>query len=264
MTFEELSKERLTVELNNSDTSVLFTGTRRRSAVNDAAREFAALTECYVRRSTIAVSCNTAEYVLSTISDFARLSDKGYPEYRHTDSNDVVTIASEPDFTRRDELWTNRYSLGWRQSTTPTMMPTAYYIRPDGGRLLIGLQQRPDVGSSEAADLIIPYVARPATMTSTGDVPFTDASSNTRHDLTEYHPALAHYAAYKLLPLIGDMAAANEQLQKFMGYVARYTQNQRPKGGTHVTVARSYYRGSMVRGGAEDSYLDRSETWRWR
>jgi hypothetical protein len=262
--FEDLYKTRLTTELNNSDTVVLYTGTRRREAINDGVREFAALTKCYVQRSTIAVSCNTAEYVLSTIDGFAQISAEGYPEYRHTDSNGVITIVTEPDFKRRDELWSNRYSLGWRQSTTPVTMPTAYYIRKDGGRLILGLRERPDVGSSETADLVVPNVARPPAMTSTGEIPFTDASSNTRHDLTDYHPAFAHYAAYKLLPLIGDTQTANEQLQKFLGYVARYKDDQRPKGGTHVTMARSYYSESMRRGGSEDSALDRSERWRWQ
>lgn len=264
MVFKELYKRRLTIELNNSDTSVLYTSTRRQEGINDGVAEFASLTDCYVRRSTVAVSCNTSEYVLSTISDFARLSEEGYAEYHHTDSNDVLTIHAGPDFERRDELWTNRFDVGWRVSTTPVKLPTAHYLRKDAGRLILGLREKPSVGSSESAKLVFPYVARPAPMTSSGMVPFTDASSNVRHDLTEYHPACVHYAAYKLLPLIGDIQEADRQYQKFLSYVARYKDNNRTRGGKHVTMARSYYRQSMRRGRDSDLSLDRSEQWRWR
>ena len=61
MTFEELTKAELSIALNNSDTSVLFTGARRRQAINDAQEEFADLTECFVKYSTVACSGNTTE-----------------------------------------------------------------------------------------------------------------------------------------------------------------------------------------------------------
>jgi hypothetical protein len=76
-------------------------------------------------------------------------------------------------------------------------------------------------------------------MTSTGDVPFT-VNSTTRFDLTLYHKAFPHYAAYKLLPLIGDDQGSQNQLQKFMGYVTRYLQESRPKGGSIVQLGRNY------------------------
>jgi len=261
--FGALYQSELDLQLNNSDSNTLFTTARRKAAINDAAREFAVLTECYVRRATISVSCNTAEYVLSTISDYARIAKDGLVEYHRTDSNGALTQLAGEDFPRRDELWRNRYEPGWRTSTTPVEHPQGYYLRPDGGRQLLGLSEPPDVGSSETASLIVPYVARPEPMTDSTHVPFTDASGNTRFDLVEYHQALPHYAAHKLLPLIGDAQGAQQQLQAFMGYVARYNQNTRPKGGTHVTVARSYYRESR-RGGFSDAALDRDPRWRWR
>ncbi len=263
MVFEELAKERLTIELNNSDTSVLYTGTRRRQAINDGAREFAALTECYVRYVALSVVHDQSTYTLSTISDFSRLSKEGYVEYWRDDSNVARTIITEPDFTRHDLVWANRYAPNWRNSTTPVQFPTGYYIQKMRGKLRIGLAEPPLLGSSESAYIYTPYVAHAPTMTSTGDIPYTDTSSYSRNDLTEYHAAFPHYAAYKLLPLIGDTNEAKEQLQKFLGYVARYKENDRPAGGTHITVAQSYYKNSMRRGGG-DGALDRSETWRWR
>ncbi len=263
MVFEDLAKERLSIELNNSDTSVLYTGTRRRQAINDAAREFAALTECYVRYFSISVVHDQSTYTLSTISDFARLAKDGYVEYWRDDSNVVRTIVTEPNFSRRDLVWTNRFNADWRNSTTPVLFPPDYHIQKFRGRLRLGLSDPPLLGSSEYAWLYAPYVAHAPTMSSTGDVPYTDTSGNSRDDLTEYHPALPHFAAYKLLPLIGDKNESAEQLQKFLGYVARYKDNDRPKGGTHVTMARSYMRESMRRGGG-DQALDRSDRWRWR
>lgn len=242
MQFDRLTGAALDLELNSNDSNTLYTSTRRQQAVNDAQQEFAALTECYVRRSTISVSCNTAEYVLSTISDFARVAAQGLPEYHHVSSGGRLTQLAGEDFPRRDELFRNRYASGWRASTTPVLAPSGYYLRKEGGRLILGLAEPPRVGSSETAKLLVPYVARPAPMTASTSLPFTDASGNTRSDLEEYHQALPHYAAYRLLPLIGDTDGANAQLNKFLGYVARYTQNERPKGGSYMTTGRDYLR----------------------
>ena len=239
MTFEELSKAELSIALNQTDTSVLFTGARRRQAINDAQEEFADLTECLVKQSTVACSCNVTEYSLVSSTDYLRLAQQGV-EYLHTDSNDYLTQASGDDFPRRDLKWRNVYDPHWRSSTTPVRIPTGYYVREDGAALVIGLNEPPKIGSSETGKLIVPYVARPARLASTGDVPFSS-----RVDLVTYHKALPWYAAYKLLPLTGDDQGSQAALQKFMGYVARYQQNARPKGGQHVTMGRSYFRDSM-------------------
>lgn len=249
--FGDLTGALLDLELNSDDSTILYTSTRRAAAVNAGMAEFASLTECYARRSTIAVSCNTAEYGLSTISDYARLSEKGLPEWHLISSGGTATILAGDDFPRRDELWLNRQSPSWRASTT-VGTPTAYYLRPDGGRLYIGLDVRPDVGSSETAKLVVPYVARPVPMTASTSVPFTDATGATRDDLTEYHQACVHYAAYKLLPLMGDREGAQGQLALFMDYVKRFAQNMRPKGGTHVTLGRDYLREARRRGVDDD------------
>lgn len=240
MNLEQLSKDELSIRLNNSDTSVLFTGARRRQAINDAIEEFADLTECFTKISTVACSCNVTEYTVSS-TDYVRLAKQGV-EYVHTSSGGRITQLSGEDFPRRDLPWRNRYDTAWRESTTPTLTPSGYYLREEGPSVVIGLNEPPRIGSSETAKILAPYVARPVTLTSSGDVPFSS-----RVDLSLYHRALPHYAAYKLLPLVGDQQESQAELQKFLGYVARYQQNARPKGGQHVTVGRSYLRESMRR-----------------
>lgn len=256
MIFEKLYKAELSLQLNHSDTSVLFTSTRRQDAIRQAEEEFNDLTECLTKVSSVACSCNVTEYALTTSTggstNFIRLAKQGV-EYHLTDSNGTLRTVSGDQFPRRDIEWLNRYSPNWRESTTPVEFPPGYYVREDGGQVYIGLITPPDIGSSETGTLVVPFVPQPDVMTSSGAEPFT-VGGTARTDLRIYHKALPHYAAYKLLTLTGDKQEANEQLQKFMGYVQRFTQNQRPKGGTHVTVARSYF-GEARRTGAD---VDRS------
>lgn len=256
MVFEALYSHLLDREINNNSSLAgsPFSSTNRQQAINDAQEEFADLTECYVKTSTVDCSCNTAEYslvssaALTGSTDFVRFAKQGL-EYHHTSSGGRLRTVAGDQFPRRDIDWLNRNEPNWRESTTPVELPTAYYIRADGSTLVLGLKDRPDIGSSETGKVLVPYVARPTPMTSTGEEPFGG-----RLDLRVYHRALPHYAAYKLLPLIGDMQGANDQLQKFMGYVQRFLQDQRPKGGTHVMQTRRYF-GEARRNG---DYADRS------
>ena len=267
--FETLYSEDLNIPLNSSDSNVLFTTARRKSAINNGAEEFADLTECLTRQSTITVSCNTTEYlllssgILGGSTDYTRLSSQGI-EYRvrssgASTSQRWVTWISGEDFPQRPIDWRNRNTPGWRMSTSPST-PSGYYLRADGGNLYLGFDVPPKVGSSQAAELLIPYVARPAQMTSSGDLPFT-VGANTRLDLTLYHKALPHYAAYKLLPLTGDVEGAQSQLQQFMGYVTRYLQSKVPKGGTMVSLATNYLRNARQgrRRGVGDSVVPPSQ-----
>jgi hypothetical protein len=268
-TFETLWKTELTLRLNNSDTSALFTSTVRQDAIREAEEEFADLTECLIRQSTITCSCNTAEYnlnssaVLGGSTDFVRLAKQGV-EYHHQSSHGGSSVrlrtVSGDDFPRRDIEWLNRFQPNWRESTSPVELPTGYYLRADGGTQVLGLVDKPDIGSSEVGKLVIPYVAKPQAMTSSSAEPFTVAGS-VRADLRIYHKALPHYGAYKLLPLVGDMEGANQHLQVFLGYVTRYTQAQRPKGGQHVAVARSYFREARRMGGGGDLSIARDPRW---
>lgn len=260
MIFETLYKSELSVQLNNSDTSVLFTSTRRQVAIRQAEEEFADLTECLIRQSSVPCSCSVTEYallssgILSGSTDYSRLAKQGV-EYLHTDSNGKVTQLAGDDFPERPIQWRNRHEPGWRASTTPVKHPSGYYLRTDGGNVYLGLNEPPSIGSSETAVVRVPYVAQPTPMTSSSAEPFTVGGS-ARTDLRTYHKALPHYAAYKLLPLIGDSQGSEQQLQKFMGYVQRYTQAQRPRGGTHVTTARSYFRDARGRSRVPDRSID--------
>jgi hypothetical protein len=264
MDFARLHGSELNLLLNSDDVSVLYMTALRQQAINDGMAEFASLTDCYVRRSTLAVSCNTTEYVLSTISDFSRISAQGLAEYWHTSSGGFFTQMAGDDFPRRDELWLNRYEPSWRTSTTPIDYPRAHYIRMDGGQTILGLSEPPDVGSSDTVRLIVPYVARPQAMSASTDVPFTDPAGNVRADLTEYHQAFPHYAAYKLLPLSGRVQEAAANLQLFQSYVQRYTGNSKPKGGMHVTFANNYFRNARRTSINYDPSIANDPTWRWR
>lgn len=250
--FEALWRTRLDVELNSASTQ-LFTSTRRQQAINDAQEEFADLTECLIRQSSVTCSCNVTEYqllssgTLGGSTDYVRLAKQGL-EYRRTDSNGNLAVAAGDDFAERPIQWRNRQDVGWRESTTPTSMPTGYYIRPDGGNLYLGLAEPPKVGSSEAAEVRVPYVARPAPMTSSSAEPFT-VNSSVRTDLRTYHQALVHFAAFRLLPLQGKVQEALMQRQLFDSYVVRYQQAQRPKGGQSVMLGRNYLREAQGRSG---------------
>lgn len=250
--FEDLYGRLLDQELHSADSTVLFTSTRRSQAVNDGSLEFAALTECLIRTSTIACSCNTQTYnllssaVMST--DFTRLAARGV-EYHLVSSggsgSNTLTQLSGDGFPRRDIEWLNKYEPGWRTSTTPSM-PTGYYVDEADGKYLIGLDHPPDIGSSETGTLLVPYVARPALMTSSGDVPYTVGSA-VRTDLLPYHQAIVHYAAHQLEKLRGDDQASDRQLAKFQSYVMRFTEKWRKKGQNTVTFVKSYLRSASRR-----------------
>lgn len=260
-TLGQLSKERLSVELNNAST-VLYTSPRRQQAINDAQEEFADLTECLIREADIPCSCNVTEYSLLSITgstDYSRLAPQGV-EYLFTSSNGYVTQLAGDDFPERPIQAQNRFEPGWRASTTPVATPSGWYRRQDGGDLRIGLYEPPKIGSSETGVLKVPYVQRAAPMVSTAALPFT-INSSVRSDLTVYHKALAHRAASILLPLVGDYQGAAAQEQKFQSYVQRYRQEQRPKGGQIVTYARNYL--ADARGNDTDDWR-RVPGWTWR
>lgn len=260
-TFEYLYATALNIELNSADSNTLYTSTRRQQAINDAQEEFADLTECLTRQSSVTVSCNTAEYMLLSSgalggsTDFTRLAVQGV-EYRVRSSGSTWTWKTwigGDNFPQRPIEWRNRADAGWRTSTSP-QDPTGYYLRPDGGNMYIGLDHPPRVGSSQLAELIVPYVARPAPMTNSTNEPFT-VNSSVRNDLRLYHRALPHYAASVLLPLVGDHDGAARQLQTFMGYVTRFLSMARPKGGQAVLLGRNYLRDARRgRGGWRSGY----------
>src|SRR6185503_11225469 len=113
MLFSSLYGARLDEELGTDDSTVLFTTARRKAAINKGMTEFAELTECLIRQSTITLTGGTAEYNLNSSlvipgEDFLRLA-KQQVEFRYIDASSNVTVLSGDNLPRRDLNWQNRY-----------------------------------------------------------------------------------------------------------------------------------------------------------
>ncbi len=252
-TFKQLSKDDLHRELGTNDTQVLFTGARRRHAVNEGLRQFADLTECYTRQSTLACGASTQEFNLNSTDvipggDYLRVASQG-PFFTISDSNGVRQTLTGNQFPQVSVPYLDNAASGWR--STVTAYPTGWYLRSSGGALIFGLDHPLylSTGSTETASLTIPYVANPSSMTSSGQIPFT-LGGLVRTDLVMYHQALVHYAAHDLEKLRKDPEASDRQLKKFLGYVGRYVSAMRPKGNHVVRSAVPYF--SRARGRGRD------------
>lgn len=255
MNFETLYAGQLDYELGGNDSVVLFTTARRKAAINAGLREFSELTECWTRTASITCSNAVATYSLTSTSnipagDFVRLCVDG-PEYQYTDASSNVTYTHGDDLPRRDVEWLNAHESGWRDSTG-AITPQSYYLDQDGGSMSLGLYPPPTISTGTAGVLNVPYVARPSSMTSTSAIPYTDTSGAVRSDLEPYHQALVHYAAHQLEKLRKDTEASDRQLTKFIGYVTRYLQNTRKKGGESLRPARSYFSTARSRSRNDD------------
>jgi len=255
-TFSALYDDALHTELGTNDTSVLFTSARRKHAINEGLRQFADLTECLIRQSTIGTTNGTQEFNLNATAvlpggDYLRVASQG-PVYQVSDSNGLQQTLAGPDFPQVSIPFLDNAETGWR--STQTGIPSGWYLRSSGGALFFGLNQTVGLSTSstETAQIILPYVANPSSMTADTSVPYTVAGL-IREDLRPYHQALVHYAAHDLEKLRKDPEASDRQLQKFQGYVQRYLDQQRPKGSRTVRVAVPYFknarRGGRDRGG---------------
>lgn len=255
-TFGDLYQDALDTELGSNDSSVLFTTARRKHAVNEGYRQFVDLTECLTRQSTVTVLSSGQEYnLLSTAilpgGDFLRMADQG-PVFQTFDTAGTITrtIAGE-DFPQREIQWLDAAQSGWR--STVVGIPSGWYLRRDGGAHYFWLDRPADVSTSETAQLIIPYVPKPSSMTADTTAPFT-LSSAVRTDLQPYQQALVHYAAHDLEKLRKDPQASDRQLQKFLGYVQRFIQATHPKGPRSIRASQSYFRNAR-RGSGGGSLL---------
>lgn len=230
-------------ELGSADSTTLFTTARRQSAIKEGEAEFADLTECLVRESTVTITGGTAEYNLnaSTVlnGDYSRLAAQG-PAYAYTDASSNTIWVTGDQLARRDIPWLDRYEPGWR-SSTGAYTPTVYYLREDAGQVLLGFFPPPSTGSSASAKCLVNYLAQPSTSTASTYLLFT-IGTTTRTDLTPYHQAVVHYGAAVLERLRKNVEGSDLQMKKFVGYVTRYLQAKRRKGGSQLTFARSYFR----------------------
>lgn len=246
--FSSLYGSRLDRELGSADSTQLFTTARRKAAINEGVQQFADLTECHRSWEEPDWRSQQTTINLSTAigaANLARLEAEG-PIFTHTDTAGNVTIVGGDDLPRVDRAWLTRYRPGWQHSTVSTgtlQMPSAYYVAQEDGQLLLGVHPTPSKGSTAATLTVrILYVARPATLTSDTDEPFTDADGNVRADLRIYHQAVVHYAAAQLEKFRRDTQASAEQMQAFMGYVQRFVGASKRKGGQAIALATSYFR----------------------
>lgn len=263
-TFGYLASDALDTELGNNDSAVLFTTARRQHAINEGQRQFADLTECAIKQSSVTVSSGGREFDLlsttilpgSSLARYLRVADQG-PVYLVSDtSGNLQTIAGD-EFPQRDVPWLDANQPGWRSTNTGT--PDTWYLRRDAGSLYFGLNCPANVSTSETAELLIPYVVEPSSMTASTNQPFNFAGV-VRTDLRPYHPALVHFAASELEKLRKDQDASDKQLQKFLGYVQRYIAAIKPKGGKTLRQTRSYFQ--EMRRGASDRYSVPAPWWR--
>lgn len=250
-TFQSLYDDALHTELGTNDTSVLFTSARRKHAINEGLRQFADLTECLVRQSTLGTTNGTQEFNLNSTTvlpagDFLRVASQG-PVYQISDSNGIQQTLSGDLFPQASVPYLDNAQQGWR--STVTGYPTGWYLRLSGGALFFGLDRIVGLSTSstETAEIILPYVANPSSMTADTSVPYTVAGL-VRHDLQPYHQALVHYAAHDLEKLRKDPEASDRQLQKFQGYVQRYLDAKRPRGNRMVRSAVPYFRNARMGG----------------
>jgi len=246
--FSSLYSGRLDRELGTDDQGLLFTTVRRKSAINEGLQEFADLTECLTRWVAVNVVSDVMEYDLNSTTtipdgDFVRFAKEDV-EYVYQDASSQVTVVSGENLVRRDVLWLDRYHPGWPLSTVSTATrqdPWVYYLRPDEEGLWLGFSGVPTLGSTGAsAAILIPYLAKSPILTSDTQEPYT-WTLGTRRDLRVYHQAAVHYAAHQLEKLRRDDQASDRQLQKFLGYVARYAAATRVKGGRTINTVKSYF-----------------------
>jgi hypothetical protein len=264
--FVDLYATRLDYELGTNDSNVLFTTARRKNSINEGLREFAELTECWVRESTIGCTSGQATYNLNDAAvipgqDFLRITADG-PTYRLVNSSSDVTYVAGDDLPRRDTPWLNAHEPGWPASTGTTY-PQSWYLDEQGGAFNLGLYPPPSISTSDSGAIVLPYVARPSSLVDDTSVPFTDTSGGTRLDLQPFHQALVHYAASRLELLRKDTQASDRQVQKFLGYVQRYIQAKRKPAGETIRPARSYFSAATRRRlGSDDLSGLRAPWWR--
>jgi hypothetical protein len=253
-TFLELYGEELTEALSSSDTSLIFTTARRKSAINRGQRWFAEQTSCLVRTASITLVDSTDEYDLETEiadEDFLWLVPQGVRV--KIVSGSTTTFYAGKDFTRRTLAWLDANSPGWR--TAADGRPCEWYERTEGGERFWGMTPAPDISGGDTWTALLPYAVKPEPMVADADEPFT-VDGDALAILIPWHDALVHYAASKLELLRKDI----ERSQYFMGLaqqrVLDYRDKNRPVGGRQVTFKEHPYNRVGVSRGAGSGYED--------
>ena len=243
MTFLQLYGEQLSKLLSSSDFSSLFTTARRQSEINDAAEWFVTQTECVTRDVTVALVDGDSSVNLRTAvadDDLLWFAKRG-PEIRITRVADgFVTTSAGHDFVRTTVEALNRDVPNWRSDSDGT--PRAWYTYKNGADQYLGFYPGLSLSAGYTAVLVLPYVARPATMAVDGDIPFTVNGGDADPTLTPWHDAIAMKAASELELYRKDTQRSGQLNQMAMGRVMDYLDKQRAPGGRSVQMPR---RGSV-------------------
>jgi hypothetical protein len=246
MTFLELYGNALDVELGTEDRAERFTVGRRKTAINNAQREWVRLTGSFTQEGQVDLSDGIREYDLEAILDsasFLRFSEQ-QPYMQIIDADGVTSTYEGPNFERMDVPRLDLEQTGWRSTADGT--PSKWYMREDQGRVYFGVNILPDPGVGESWYVKIPYVSYAADMVADADEPFAiTAGGNPKKTLRAYHQALVHYAAYELEKLRKNYQVGKMQKDLFMEYVQEYLTRLGPTGPQRVGFAHNYMAAAM-------------------
>lgn len=251
-TFLDLYTTKLDAELSSSSTE-LFTTAKRKQAIRDAELAFIRETNATLKTGIITISDGTSEYSLGSTTeivpglfdDFLWLSDTEKPSIKIQESGGTVRYLQGRDFQQTTTARLNDEEPGWR-GTDPGV-PMVWYQRVQAGVRYLGCWPAPDVGAGETWTWLVPYVAKPDTLTDDTDIPFS-FDDVAMPGLEPFHQALAHYAAAQLEPLRKNYDAVRYQMGLFAGYVNRFKGIKADEHPGVITMATSYLGNRRSRG----------------
>lgn len=236
MTFLELYGSGLDIQLASADTQ-LFTTARRKQAIRDAELAFIRETGCTRKYGSISIVDGTAEYSVATFTDYLWFADTERSSIRVKDADGNVRYIQGDDLKFVTPGWLDTFNPSWREMDAGT--PTHQYLRVNGGVRYLGCWPAPDVGAGETWSWVVPYVAKPDTLTDDTDVPFS-FSNVELPGLEPFHQALVHYAAAQLEPLRKNYDAVKYQMGIFTGFVRRYLGIRADEQPGQIQLAHSY------------------------
>ena len=238
MTFDELYGTALDKELSSSDTTQLFTTERRKQAIRDAELAFIRETDATLKYGTIAIVDGTSEYNLgSNFTDYLWLMKDEKPSIKILESGGTVRWLQGRDLPQTTTANLNVMEPGWRNDSAG--VPMKQYLRNVGGIRYIGCWPAPDVGTGETWSWLVPYVAKPDTLTDDTDEPFS-FSGTPLPGLDAFHQALVHYAAAQLEPLRKNYDGVKYQMGIFGSYVNRFKGVKADEQPGTIQLAHSY------------------------
>jgi hypothetical protein len=234
----------LDFELGSADRTELFTTERRKLAVNRAQREFARLTQCYIREFRVPLVNGTSTYDIEAATGSAFVNFSRRPVELIRTKGAVVT---QTPLARHDVPWLDFHKAGWRDSEVKGT-PEVVAYNPDAGAANIILVPTPAVPASETWAVLVAALATPSDLLADSDVPF-QLALDAPTQLEPYHWAIAHFAASLLERLRKDTEAVEHQLALFGAYVSDYLGGRRPRGQhNRVSQQRNYLKPSHVSG----------------